>query len=430
MGLKPSVSAAHTRLAAAQLLLRVLEQRRTLDEAMDETSSFRRLEGPDRGFARAIASAALRQLGRIDLALDPLMSRPMEAASPPIRALIRAGAAQLWCLDTPPHAAVDATVEAARLWPEARSGGGFVNAVLRRASEAGGALLHTPALSAWPLWLATEMIGAFGTGRAEALAGAQLSEPRLHLTARADAAALAKRMGTEMLPCGSVLAPPGAVDGLPGYAEGEWWVQDRAAALPARLLDFKPGDRVLDLCAAPGGKTLQLAARGGRVTAVDRSASRLQRLRENLARTRLDAEIIAADLLVWRPEAPCDFILLDAPCSAHGTLRRHPEGAWIKPETDTAYFASVQAALLERALGWLSPRGQLVYCVCSPLGAEGSRQVDTVVAAGLARREPPDAAVLTGFEGGLTDKGDVLTGGLPGEASDAFFISRLTRNVS
>jgi 16S rRNA (cytosine967-C5)-methyltransferase len=247
----------------------------------------------------------------------------------------------------------------------------------------------------------------------------------LHLTAARDPAALSALIGGPLLVSGSVEATGGAIEEIPGFADGQWWVQDQAAALPAKLLAAKPGERVLDLCAAPGGKTLQLAATGAAVTALDRSAPRLDRLHENLARTGLTAEVIVADGETWSPEAPFDKILLDAPCSALGTLRRHPEGAWIKTEADVARFPAVQARLLAAATRLLAPGGTLVYCVCSPIAAEGRDVVNAALTSASLIRVPVSATECPGFEDCITPEGDVLT--LPGPARDcdAFYIARL-----
>ena len=422
------MSGAHVRRAAADLLFLTLEKRRTLDQAMAESTPFSDLDGADRGFARAIASAALRELGRIDMALAPLLSRPLQAASPAIRALLRVGAVQLWRMDTPEHAAVSETVEAAKDWPDARSGGAFLNAVLRRAAAERPDLDALPVTAIWPDWLQAAFTDSLAPDGAAALASAQLSEPPIYLTAKTDPAGVAAMTGGELEPSGSVRAPSGPVEALPGYETGDWWVQDAAAALPARLLTPSvPAGSLIDLCAAPGGKTLQLCATGARVTAVDRSKPRLKRLEENLARTGLSARVIAADAETWRPDAPADGLLLDAPCSALGTLRRHPEGAWIKRAEDIARFPDVQYRLLKAATEMVRPDGVIIYCVCTPLRAEGGEVVDRAVANGLVRRRAVTPDEIPGFEHCLNSAGDVLTLPRQGAGHDAFFISRLSR---
>jgi 16S rRNA (cytosine967-C5)-methyltransferase len=421
------VSGAESRLAAAELLHLTLDKRRTLDEAMELSETYGELEGSDRGFARAIASSALRHLGWIDETVQPFLSRPLAATGIEIRALIRAGAAQVWFLDVAPHAAVNATVDAARLTKGAQSGGSFLNAALRRVSEATPPGETLPAENIWPAWLRARLTDSLGTDGVRALANAQRGEPALHLTAARDPATLAALIGGPLLSSGSVEAPGGAIEEIPGFAEGTWWVQDQAAALPAKLLAAKPGERVLDLCAAPGGKTLQLAATGASVTALDRSAPRLDRLHENLARTGLKADVIVADGETWTPDAPFDKILLDAPCSALGTLRRHPEGAWIKTEADVARFPAVQARLLAAATRLLAPGGTLVYCVCSPIAAEGRDVVNAALTSGSLVRVPVSAAECPGFEDCVTPEGDVATLPGPSRDCDAFYIARMAK---
>ncbi|MAU65907.1 RsmB/NOP family class I SAM-dependent RNA methyltransferase [Hyphomonas sp.] len=442
------MSGALVRRAAADLLFLTLEKRRTLDQAMAESPSFGGLDGPDRAFARAIASAALRDLGRIDCALAPLLSRPLQAASPAIRALLRAGAVQLWRMDVPEHAAVSETVEAAKDWPDARSGGAFLNAVLRRAAAERPDLDALPVTAIWPDWLAAAFEDSLGADGAARLAAAQLGEPGIYLTAKGSAAAVAEVTGGELLTSGSVRAPGGPVEALAEYGSGDWWGQDPAAALPAKLLmgcasdgpdksgivmdksgmvmGKSPEITAIDLCAAPGGKTLQLCAAGLDVIAVDRSKPRLKRLEENLTRTGLSAAIITADAETWRPETSADLLLLDAPCSALGTLRRHPEGAWIKRETDIARFPDVQYRLLKAATEMVRPGGTILYCVCTPLKAEGVDVVDRAIADGLVTRLPVTPEEAPGFADSITDHGDVLT--LPGEGAehDAFFMARLS----
>lgn len=421
------MSGAAIRLAAGRLLNLVLDKRRTLDDALATDEAYGSLDGADRAFARAIASSALRHLGWIDKGVAPFLSRPLNAVGAEIRALIRAGAAQIWFMDVPHHAAVSETVEAARLWPPARSGGGFLNAALRRVSESESPAEAMSPLALWPDWLAGQLGSAYGRKAAERLARSQLEEPGLHLSARNDPARVAEATGGTLLPDGAIDIATGAVETLPGFAAGEWWVQDAAARLPARLLAPQPGERILDLCAAPGGKTLQLAAAGADVTALDRSRPRLERLKDNLARTGLHADVIVADGEAWTPPAPFPKILLDAPCSALGTLRRHPEGAWIKTEADIARFPSVQARLLAAAAGMLAPGGTLVYCVCTPVPAEGTEIVEAALSKGLLVRDPVSPGEIPGFDAALTPAGDVLTLPVEGRKNDAFYIARLRK---
>ncbi len=429
------MNGARSRLAAAELLVTVLDERRTLDEALATAAAYSYLTGSDRGFARAMASAVLRQLGRIDAGIAPFLDRPIETATPPARALLRIGAAQAWIMDTPDHAVVGETVSAAKIWPRAQRAAGFLNAVLRKIVSNREAFDAVPIEAVWPDWLQADMTAGLGAEAALALAQAQTVQPDLHLTPKnGDASALAQLLGGEVIGGHSVRVEAGTVEEMPGFDTGDWWVQDVAAALPARLLGAQVEERVLDICAAPGGKTMQLAATGAHVTAVDRSKPRQKRLVENLQRTGFgEVTMVEADATTWRPHEPADRVLLDAPCSALGTLRRHPEGAWIKSPEDIARFPAFQERLLRAAVKMLKPGGTLIYCVCSPLPREGRAVVEAVLAGGGIVRDPVLPAQAAGFEAAITDAGDLVT--LPdigpgnGFAHDAFFIARLKRSV-
>ena len=425
----PTAAGWQSRLAAAELVLAATDGKLDFEIAMDRTRSFSRLEGADRGFARAMAGAALRGLGRIDWALGGMVQRPLSDIEPPLRALLRVGAAQLWMLDVAEHAAVSATVEAARQWREARRGGGLVNAVLRRAVREGEAFVAAPVTSVWPDWLAAKLKSALGATAAEAMALAQLEEPPIDLTLRAgvDPEMWAERLEAEILPSGSLrLHGGGAVASMPGYAEGAWWVQDSAAALPARLLGDVRGQAVADLCAAPGGKAMQLAAAGANLSAIDISRQRLVRLRENAERARLSMEIVEADARTWRPAQPLDAVLLDAPCSALGIIRRHPEGVWRRDPRDFVRFPAIQRALVDSAGEMLRAGGRLVYAVCTPVPEEGRDVIEGALASGGWRRLPVTPAEVQGFETSVTAEGDLLTI-TPATRADAFYIARLER---
>lgn len=426
------MSGAHARLAAAQLLMTVLEEGRTLDEALATTDSFEALSGSDRGFARAMTSAALRYLGRIDLGLAPFLDRPLDTAPPPSRALLRIGAAQAWILETPDHAVVGETVSAAKLWPRAQRATGFLNAVLRKVVADASAFEAAPPEAAWPVWLRTAITEGLGAEACQKLAEAQTEQPETYLTSKdGDAAGLASKLDGKIVGDYSVAITTANVESLPGFEEGEWWVQDVAATLPARLLNPDAADQILDICAAPGGKTMQLAASGAEVTAIDRSKPRLKRLKQNIWRTGFKGKVnvIQADATEWAPETPVDKILLDAPCSALGTLRRHPEGAWIKSSEDVARFPGIQERLLRATEPMLKPGGIVIYCVCSPLPHEGREVVDRVVAETGLKRLPIEPAETPGFETAITDPGDLVT--LPNGVfgHDAFYIARLRRDL-
>lgn len=397
------------RAAAVAMLDAVLGEGRMLAEA-DMA-----LPPEDRARALRLAAAVLRRLEPADRALAAHLRK-----RPPLRAMniLRLAAVER-SLGAPGHGVVNAAVEIARANRRTAHLAGLVNAVLRAVPE--GAL---PGVQKLPRWLRQPLVHAWGREAVAGIEAAQAAEPPLDLTLRPGAEAPAG----EALPTGSLrLAAGGQVSALPGYAAGGWWVQDAAAALPARLLDAHPGERVLDLCAAPGGKTLQLAAAGASVVALDVSEARLARLRENLARTGLTAEVVAADALDWQPGEAFDAILLDAPCSATGTIRRHPELPFVKDGSDLPALVTLQARLLDRALGWLKPGGRLVFATCSLLPEEGEGQL-----AGALARHPGlavERADLPGVEpgwwgeaGGLRTRPDFWAerGGM-----DGFFMARL-----
>ena len=327
-------------------------------------------------------------------------------------------------LGSPAHGVVNAAVEIVRGAKRTAHLSGLVNAVLRALPEA-DVLAGLPAQKL-PRWLRQPLVHGWGREVVTAIEGVQAGEPPLDLTLRAGFPA----PEGELLPTGSLrLIAPGQVSTLPGYAEGGWWVQDAAAAMPARMLGAGPGERVLDLCAAPGGKTLQLASAGAKVTALDISGPRMARLEANLKRTGLQADCVVADALQWQPEAPFDAILLDAPCSATGTIRRHPDLPFVKDGSEVAGLAALQSALIDRALGWLKPGGRLVFATCSLLAEEGEAQLVAALSRhpGLMVERPTLAGIDEGWwtpEGGLRLRPDYWAdrGGM-----DGFFMARIRK---
>jgi 16S rRNA (cytosine967-C5)-methyltransferase len=460
------------RLAAAELLVAVMDHGRALDDALNETASFNTLEGRDRAFARALVTAGLRRLGSVNAVLSQFLQRPLPDSAELARALLHLGAAQLLVLGTPPHAAVGETVEAANAASKARGFAKLMNAVLRRVARDGQAIFDAqPPGADLPTWLFTRWRATYGA-EAEAMARALRVEPPLDLTVKDDAAGWAEKLGGIATPTGSVRILPfslaekglgdegrsahavfeslnefdsgapkqlnaphpltpspqgrGGIETLDGFNDGAWWVQDAAAALPARLLGDVRGKRVLDLCAAPGGKTLQLAAAGARVTAVDKSDARLKRLRDNLRRTKLSAEVVAADALTFRAE-PFDAVLLDAPCSSTGTLRRHPDVAWLRRPTDIRTLAELQAKMIEAAGALLKPGAVLLYAVCSLEPEEGPGVVAEALRNGWRRAPLTAAEIPAEF---ITADGDLRT--LPSQwpeigGLDGFYAARLVR---
>ncbi len=404
-----------TRAAAFDLLTAVAERRRTLEEALDELPP---LDLRDRAAAHRAAAAVLRRLGTLDAILAPYLAK-----SPPehVRTILRIGAAGLLLLDTPAHAAVATAVELCR----ARGFSPFaslVNAVLRRVAHDGAsalANLDSPRLDT-PSWLWS----SWGE-RARDIANAHQHEAPLDLMIRPGAQPPAD---AAMLPNNGARLPGGIrVPELPGFDAGAFWVQDLAASLPAILLHAAPGERVCDLCAAPGGKTAQLVLTGADVTALDRDRGRLRRLHENMARLRLSPDIIEADALEWRPAEPFDAILLDAPCSATGTARRHPEMLRLRRPQDIPTLAGRQAALLAAAGAMLRPGGRLVYAVCSLQPEEGPGLVAHALATGGWGLDPIRPDELPGLESCVTTAGVLRTDpGMP-PGLDGFFAARLIR---
>ncbi|MFQ5347486.1 MAG: transcription antitermination factor NusB [Rhodothalassiaceae bacterium] len=425
------------RRVALRILDQVLGRRRPFDEVFAAMTGDGALDARDVAFVRSLVTTCLRRLGGIETVLARLIPKPLPPRARWTRQALRLGLAQILFQAVPDHAAVDSTVSlvATARQPADRALRGLANAVLRRAvrerAEILAGLEADPAIHL-PSWLGARWRARFATARLARIARTLLEEPPLDLSLR-DPRERAKRaaaLGAHILPNGTLrLMGGGGPTALPGFADGAFWVQDAAAALAAPLV----GDvgTVVDLCAAPGGKTLQLAARGAQVIAVDRSAARLARLRENLARTGLAAEIVVADALAWRPPAPVPAILLDAPCSATGTLRRHPDVGWLKGADDIARLADLQRRLLDHAADLLAPGGVMVYCVCSLEPEEGADQV----AAFLARRadfsrQPIAAVEVAGLEAAVSEAGDVFTApDLWAEAGgmDGFFIARLVR---
>ena len=421
------------RALALELLTDVLRQGRTLEEAFARATGAAELAPRDRAFARLLSATVLRRLPEIDAALARCLERPLDAKLARIQDVLRLSAAQLLHLGTPAHAAVSTgvalagTIAAGKLKP-------LVNAVLRRLSREGQALPTEEAAKVnTPPWLWQAWCQAYGEERTLALGAAHLLDPPLDLSVKSDAGLWAEKLGATLLPTGSLRLPAGSGDitKLPGFTEGAWWVQDAAAALPAKLLAPQPGQRLLDLCAAPGGKTAQLAAAGARVTALDKDAARLGLVAQNLQRLSLTAELIAADATRWLAPEPFDGVLLDAPCSATGTLRRHPDLARRKSADWLGPLLPLQAKLLAQAARLLKPSACLVYAVCSLLPEEGPQQVAKLLAQTPdLRREPISAAEVGGFTQAITADGDLRT--LPSESPaeggwDGFYVARLRR---
>jgi 16S rRNA (cytosine967-C5)-methyltransferase len=429
------------RRIAADILDGVLRRRRPLDEQLEDRAAhpeFATLPDRDRALVRALVTSALRRLGTLRHLLGRRLARGLPADAPRVEAALLIGAAQILWLEVPDHAAVDLAVRLVQADRHAARYAGLVNAVLRGLARDGAhdlAALDTTALDT-PDWLMTRWVANYGAETARAIAVANGHEPALDLTVTSDPEGWASALGGRVLPTGSVRAQvQGPISQLPGYGDGIWWVQDAAAALPAKLLGDVRGLAAADLCAAPGGKTAQLAAAGARVVAVDRSPARLERLRQNLSRLHLSAETVTADVTQWQA-GPFDAVLLDAPCSATGTIRRHPDIPWLKHERDIAALAGLQRRLIAQAAELTRPGGVLVYCTCSLEPEEGIEVVrDLLERNPDLHRQPMSAAEVYGHAEWLTPDGDLRT--LPCHLPDAdsrmagldgFYAARLRRN--
>jgi 16S rRNA (cytosine967-C5)-methyltransferase len=373
------------------------------------------LSDRDRALMRRLVATILRRLGTLGHVLSRLLDRGVPTDAPRAQSALLIGAAQILWMDVPDHAAVDLSVRLVQSDRRAAKYAGLVNAVLRRCAREGQPLIDEVKEQTLdiPEWLMTRWTAHYGANTARDIAVALSHEPSLDITVKADPAQWATRLHGETLSTGTVRTLlQGSVTMLPGFTEGQWWVQDAAAALPARLLGDIAGKTVADLCAAPGGKTAQLALAGARVTAIDRSIARMARLRDNLARLELAAETVVTDAVEWPGGngEGFDGILVDAPCTSTGTIRRHPDVAWLRQEADIGALAALQKRLLQKAVTLLKPGGMLIYCTCSLEPEEGEQAIAALLAAESGvRRAPIAAGEVDGLGEILTAEGDLRT---------------------
>ena len=437
---QPEVPGLAARRIAADILDGVLRRKIALDEQLSGKAAhpgLASLADRDRALMRRLTATVLRRLGSLRHLLGGFLDKGFPSDAPRVETILLIGAAQILWLEVPDHAAVDLSVRLAQADRRAARYAGLINAVLRRVTQSKTAALANNATRDTPKWLLTRWSKRYGAETARAIATANGIEPALDLTVKYDAESWAERLRGRVLPTGTVRTlAQGAISLLPGFAEGAWWVQDAAASLPARLLGDVRGKAVADLCAAPGGKTAQLAFAGARVIAVDRSPTRVNRLRENLTRLALEAETVVADALDWQG-GPFDAVLLDAPCASTGTIRRHPDIPWLKSEADIVALTSLQQRLLDRAVELLKPGATLVYCVCSLEPEEAEHQIAALLTRDRrVARMPVAAQEVAGRADFLTAEGDLRT--LPQQLPDpdprwggldGFYAARLARKA-
>ena len=404
------------RQVAAKMLAAVVDRKTSLDGMLDAANgnpAYRALNEADRALVRAILNSALRQLPRIQAMINSLLETPLPEGARALEHVLAVAAAQILYLDVPDHSAVDLAVEQARTDPRNKRFANLVNAVLRRLSREKRVLLETvgAVVPVIPAWFQERLVAAYGAEHAGRIAESLLTPAAIDLTVKSDADGWAQKLNGRVLPTGSVRLAgfSGAVPTLAGFEDGEWWVQDAAASIPARLFGSLAGKRVVDLCAAPGGKTAQLILAGGTVTALDQSKSRLKRLEGNLVRLGLQAETLESDMAVFTTDEPFDAALLDAPCSSTGTIRRHPDVLWTKGPEDIAKLAALQERLLRHALTLVKPDGIVVFSNCSLDRSEGEDMVVRLVGEGLCEHVPAKASDWPGLEEAITEKGEFRT---------------------
>jgi 16S rRNA (cytosine967-C5)-methyltransferase len=412
----PEKPGLRARQAAAKILAAVVDRRTPLDGMLDFENgnpAYRQLNDADRALVRAILNTALRHLPRIDAIMDTLVGTPLPEGARALHHVLTVAAAQILYLDVPDHSAVDLAVEQAQIDPRNRRFASLTNAVLRRLGrEKASHLSATHGVSVIPPWFQERLVAIYGREHTARINDALLEPSTLDLTVKSDPDLWAARLGGLVLPTGSVRLPvaSGAIPALEGFEAGEWWVQDAAASLPAKLFRDLAGKRVADLCAAPGGKTAQLAAAGAVVTALDQSSNRLKRLVGNLERLGLSATVVEANMADYRPDDLFDAVLLDAPCSSTGTIRRHPDVLWTKGAEDIEKLARLQERLLRHALTLVKPGGELVFSNCSLDPIEGEEMIARVLADNPAWRiDPVDPADWPGLETAISPRGEFRT---------------------
>ncbi|MCI5061044.1 MAG: 16S rRNA (cytosine(967)-C(5))-methyltransferase RsmB [Alphaproteobacteria bacterium] len=425
------------RQVAFHILYEILERKNPMDQVLVRHEGFANLPPQDRALARMIVATTLRHKGQIDACINKALTQKEPLKPRSLQILLYVGITQILFMDVADHAAVDTSVTLAKQENMSRQSG-LVNAILRRMTSEGREWIKTldPVQNNIPLWLLQSWIKDYGLPEAQQIAMASLTEASVDISIKNkdELEYWAGELEAQILPTGSLRRTSGGnITQLSGFEEGSWWVQDAAAALPVLLAGDLTGKTAIDLCAAPGGKTAQLAARGTHVMAVDRSAKRLEKLKENMERLKLQGHVTvtAADGAVWQPPEPVDIVLLDAPCSATGTLRRHPDAMYLKSEQDITRLMDIQKRLLDNAAQMLKPGGMLIYCTCSLQKAESEEQIENFLNTHPDfNRSPITVNEIGGLEQLINDNGEIRS--LPYHLApqggiDGFFVARLQK---
>lgn len=427
----------HTRYVAYKILAEVLLRKTPLDQILPRHDDFNALEPRDRSFVRMLVATALRRKGQIDDIIRRAVDKNKELHPQSLVMILYIGITQILFMNVPHHAAVDTTVELAEKEHMGRQKG-FVNAILRRVTRDGQEWRQAQDIVQMnmPDWLLQEWIADYDLRTAAEIAQASLVEASTDITLKdiSEQNYWASEFAATVLPTGSLRRSVGGnITELTGFEDGAWWVQDASASLPAKLLGDIKGKSVIDLCAAPGGKTAQLAAAGANVIAVDRSAKRLEKLKENMARLKLEdnVEVMVGDGSVWQPKEPVDFVLMDAPCTATGTIRRHPDVLHLKSVKDLTQLMGVQVRLLENVADMLKVGGTFIYCTCSLQKSEGERQISRFLKNNPNfKRAPISADEVGGLEALITEDGDVRVLPFhlaPQGGMDGFYVARMVK---
>ncbi|AHC73459.1 ribosomal RNA small subunit methyltransferase B [Candidatus Endolissoclinum faulkneri L5] len=422
------------RKVAFDLLRAVLVKKMRLSDALINHSGNAKLSDRDRNFARSLVANSLRRLGHIDQVINSCLKRPLPRQASIVRDVLRIAATELLILNIPPYATIHSAVNLVRSQGEDQFTT-LTNAVLRRIDrEARGVINTLPAFQALPKWLTKILRQTYGEDIAMAMVMAMQQESiMLDITVKTNPAYWAKTLGAKILPTGTLRRKiDSRIDALLGFNEGAWWVQNTAAAIPVQLLGDVRGKTVIDLCAAPGGKTAQLAARLANVIAVDQLPKRVKQINNNLDRLQLAAKCIIADATKWRPQFQIDALLLDAPCSATGLIQRHPDIPWLKSQGNISKMAIIQDQLLNAAFSMVKPGGIIIFSTCSLLREEGSERIEALFSRNpYITRKPITSNEIGGLSELINEDGDLLTrpdhlahyGGI-----DGFYACRLIKN--